>query len=61
MKYALSCLLLLGCRPSPALRPVYDCTVLTVEQQAEFTQRSDACEDQACRDTVMVSFCKELP
>lgn len=54
-------MLLLGCRPNPALRPVYDCTVLTVEQQTEFTRRSDACGDQACRDAIMVAYCKELP
>lgn len=60
MKRTILLSLLLGCRPSPVLQPVYDCTVLTVEQQETFTQRSDDCEDQACRDTIMVAYCKEL-
>ncbi len=60
MNRLLPCLFLFGCRSHPALKPVYDCTVLTVEQQVEFTKRSDACEDQGCRDAVMITYCKEL-
>ncbi len=50
---------LFACRPTPTLRPVYDCTVLTVEQQETFTQRIETCQDDACREALMREYCEQ--